>query len=120
MMTFCHVWNGSHAITAIPDPLDLQSALRGKVLLLIFKRNRRAGRRCLQFAGWNHNKRMASLLTASSTSGIKYYMDGNNFKGNYYNSKIAPDDAVCFQRYSFGGRGNPTLSKRVIRIQRLL
>ncbi len=35
-------------------------------------------------------------------------MDGNNFKGNYYNSKIAPDDAVCFQRYSFGGRGNPT------------
>ena len=36
-------------------------------------------------------------IDGSSTSGFEYYMDGSNYKGNYYNSMIAPMMPFAFK-----------------------
>ncbi len=79
-----------------PDLLDLQSAYAVSFALNIQKEiGVPVGVVCSSQGGTTIKEWLP--IDSSSTSGIKYYMDGNNFKGNYYNSKIAPMMPFAFR-----------------------
>lgn len=79
-----------------PEMLDLQSAYAVSFAINIQKEiGVPVGVVCSAQGGTTIKEWLP--IDDSSTSGIKYYMDGNNFKGNYYNSKIAPMMPFAFR-----------------------
>lgn len=79
-----------------PEMLDLQSAYAVSFAINIQKEiGVPVGVVCSAQGGTTIKEWLP--IDDSSTSGIKYYMDGDNFKGNYYNSKIAPMMPFAFR-----------------------
>lgn len=79
-----------------PDMLDLQSAYAVSFALNIAKETGvPVGVVCSAQGGTTIKEWLP--IDGSTTSGIEYYMDGKNYKGNYYNTMIAPMMPFAFR-----------------------
>ena len=79
-----------------PDLLDLQSAYAVSFALNIQKEiGIPVGVVCSAQGGTTIKEWLP--IDDSETSGISYYMDGKNYKGNYYNTMIAPMMPFAFK-----------------------
>lgn len=79
-----------------PELLDLQSAYAVSFALNIQKEiGVPVGVVCSAQGGTTIKEWLP--IDGSETSGIEYYMDGSNYKGNYYNTMIAPMMPFAFK-----------------------